>query len=61
MIKPNSAWKSIITNINKENDTCENVWETLKYDVLASDIYNLISGRSIYDYSDRVIKPYIEV
>lgn len=51
----------IITNINKENDTCENVWETLKYDVLASDIYNLISGRSIYDYSDRVIKPYIEV
>lgn len=49
----------LITNINKEEDVCESVLETLKYDILASDVYNIISGRSLYEYSDRVIRPYI--
>jgi len=51
----------IIMNINKEQDACDMVWDTLKYDVLASDMYNIISDRSLYDYSDKVIRPYIEV
>lgn len=51
----------IIMNINKEKDVCDMVWGTLKYDVLASDMYNIISDRSMYDYSDKVIRPYIEV
>lgn len=50
----------IITNINKETDICRRVYDTLKYDLLASDMYNLICGRDIYRFSDRVIKPYIE-
>ena len=49
----------LITNINKEEDICEKVWGTLKYDILASDVYNIISGRSLYEYSDKVIRPYI--
>jgi hypothetical protein len=49
----------LITNINKEEDICEKVWGTLKYDILASDVYNIISGRNLYEYSDKVIRPYI--
>lgn len=49
----------IINNINKENDICEAVWETLKYDVLASDMYNIIMDRSLYEFSDNVVRPYM--
>ena len=50
----------IITNINKEADICGSVYDTLKYDLLASDMYNLICGRDLYSFSDRVRKPYME-
>lgn len=49
----------VITNINKERDLCLEAGETLKYDMLASDIYSIIAGRGIYDFSDRVKRPYI--
>ena len=49
----------VISNINKESDTCEAVWETLKYDVLASDMYNIIRDRSLYEFSDNVVTPYM--
>ena len=50
----------IISNINKEADICGSVYDTLKYDLLASDMYNLICGRDLYSFSDRVRKPYME-
>ncbi len=50
----------IITNINKEAQHNEHVRETLEYDILASDMYNIINNRSMYLYSDKVIKPYIK-
>ncbi|MBQ1489617.1 MAG: nucleotidyltransferase family protein [Eubacterium sp.] len=51
----------IITNINREKDACEEVRETLAIDILASDMYNLISGQSLYEYSDYVKSPYIGI
>lgn len=50
----------VITNINKESDICKKIFPTLKYDLLASDMYNLINDRNLYDFSDKVIKPYIK-
>ena len=50
----------VITNINKETDICEGVYDTLRYDLLASDMYNLICGKDIYSFSDKVKRPYIE-
>lgn len=49
----------VLTNINKEVDACEAVKETLGYDMLASDMYNLLRARSLYEFSDRVIMPYM--
>lgn len=46
----------IITNINKE----PNVPAILKYDILASDIYNLLAGADLYKFSDYVMHPYIQ-
>lgn len=50
----------VITNINKEEDACSEVHETLRYDILSADLYNIIMQRSLYDFSDRVMMPYIE-
>ena len=49
----------MITNINKEHEACGAVAETLRYDVLASDMYSIIRGRDMYGHSDRVMKPYM--
>ena len=49
----------VITNINKERDLCLEAGETLRYDILASDIYSIIAGRGIYDFSDKVKRPYM--
>lgn len=46
----------IITNINKNERGSE-----LSRDVKASDIYNIIVNRNLYDYSDHVVTPYIEI
>lgn len=50
----------VITNINKATDVSDVVKETLSYDVMAADMYNLIQGKDIYDFSDKVIKPYMD-
>lgn len=47
----------VITNINRE-DTAD-IESVLKYDIASSDIYNLLTGRNIYEYSDYVKKPFI--
>ena len=50
----------VITNINKQEDDCSEVRETLRYDILSADLYNILMQRSLYDFSDRVMMPYIE-
>ena len=43
----------VITNINKEKSLITGGMESLlRLDVHASDIYNLIANRSVYDFSD---------
>lgn len=50
-----------ITNVNKESDNLKKCQKLLTYDILASDLYNLLSGRNLYKYSDQLHKPYIEL
>lgn len=45
----------VITNINK----LEKKPSLLKYDILASDLYNLITGGDLYKGCDYVARPYI--
>lgn len=47
----------IITNINKEAENNPEIKGALDKDILASDIYNLASGRDLYLNSDYVKKP----
>lgn len=49
----------LITNINKDAADNEEVQACLKYDMLASDMYNLIYDRDMYNFSDKVSKPYM--
>ncbi len=49
----------ILTNINKDEEGNEDVRACLKYDVLASDMYNLIYDRDLYAFSDKVRRPYM--
>lgn len=49
----------IITNINKDELDNEDVQACLKYDMLASDMYNLIYDRDMYAFSDKVRRPYM--
>lgn len=51
----------LITNINKEVMPDSSVAKLLHYDIIASDIYHLISGNyDLYKASDYVKMPYIE-
>ena len=54
-IKKNSDVK-VITNINKE----ESLPELIKYDILATDIYNVVTGADLYKKSDYVVHPFIQ-
>lgn len=47
----------VITNINREDTT--DIDDILRYDISSSDIYNLITGRDLYQFSDYVKKPFI--
>lgn len=47
---------NVITNINKENE----LPQLIKYDILASDIYNIIAGNDLYKKSDYVMHPFIQ-
>ncbi len=49
----------VLTNINRELPEDAEEWNLLKYDITASDIYNLITYGEIYTHSDYVMKPYI--
>lgn len=59
MIKKND-WNTIpvLTNINKELTVDEKEWKLLKYDILAADIYDLVTDGEIYNNSDYVRKPF---
>ena len=46
---------SVITNINKQNV----LPPLLQYDMLASDIYHVLTGENLYHTCDRVVHPYI--
>lgn len=48
----------VITNINKEIDTQDKMWLLMNYDVLSSDLYNLLAKAKLYENSDYVVKPY---
>ncbi|NLY71800.1 MAG: nucleotidyltransferase family protein, partial [Clostridiales bacterium] len=48
----------ILNNISKEIEK-EEIWKLIRYDILSSDIYNLLSFNDIYTYSDLVQKPFI--
>lgn len=61
-VKKNEMAKiPIITNINKDVYGHEELMETINYDVLAGDMYNLIAERNLYKYSDFVVKPYLNL
>lgn len=46
---------SLVTNVNRVD--AMDRW--LKLDILASDMYNIICGRDLYDFSDKVMKPFM--
>jgi len=48
----------VLTNINKELESGDDLWHLLELDVLASDLYNLLSNKNIHDNSDYVVKPF---
>jgi predicted nucleotidyltransferase len=56
--KTESSSIPILTNINRELTNDSEIWKLLKYDVLASDIYNLAAYGDLYAHSDHVRKPY---
>lgn len=58
-LKKQDGHMPIITNINKDELDNETVQACLRYDVLASDMYNLIYDRDMYAFSDKVKKPYM--
>lgn len=51
----------LITNVNKISEENRRIWNTLKYDCTASDMYNIIMGKNLYKFSDKVVMPYIKV
>ena len=51
----------LITNINKEMDKSLNLNKILNYDIVANDIYNLVSTPTKkQDYSDYIKFPYLD-
>lgn len=48
----------VLTNINRELSEDAKEWKLLRYDITASDIYNLVAYGEIYSHSDYVMMPY---
>jgi predicted nucleotidyltransferase len=48
----------VVTNINKQINLSDDVNQLLRYDILATDMYNLISGYDIEKNSDFVTVPH---
>ena len=59
MKKDKSCKLPIITNINREKEEFPEIGPTLHKDILASDMYNIITGKDLYDYSDYIKAPFI--
>ncbi|MEG1567687.1 MAG: nucleotidyltransferase family protein [Anaerovoracaceae bacterium] len=64
--KKESQTLPIITNINKDINckkfnNGEQMVKTIGYDIMASDIYNILCDKSLYENSDYVIKPYVNL
>jgi predicted nucleotidyltransferase len=59
MKKNKSCKLPIITNINREKEEFPEIGPTLHKDILASDMYNIITGKDLYDYSDYIKAPFI--
>jgi len=56
-IKKSEPKIPIITNINKQVYGDDKIMKLLRYDILASDLYNLISNHDIHKNSDFVVPP----
>lgn len=56
--KSESCRLPILTNINKEAQLYPEIKNTLAKDVLASDLYNLATGKDLYRCSDYVQMPF---
>ena len=48
----------VITNINRETYELDDIQYGLSKDILAADIYNVISGRDMYRFSEYVRRPF---
>ncbi len=59
--KQETAVIPCITNINKEIDSLKECQLLLSYDLLASDLYNYLMNKNIYNNSDQLQKPYINI
>lgn len=49
----------IVTNINKEAGLYPEIASTLEKDILAADIYNLLTHKNLYEMADYTQRPYI--
>ena len=49
----------VITNINKEAGNYPEIAGTLAKDILASDIYNLLTHKNLYEMADYTQRPFI--
>lgn len=56
--KNKTAAYPIYTNLKKEEIETNNQNLLIKYDILASDLYNLLFNDQIYSHSDYVMSPY---
>lgn len=58
MKKTESADIPLITNVNKEAHHFPEITELLEMDMLAADMYNILSDRDLYRFSDKVFRGY---
>ena len=58
--KSESCRIPILTNINKEAQLYPEIKNTLAKDILASDLYNLATGKDMYKCADYVQMPFIK-
>lgn len=50
----------VITNVNKDMPSDTMIRKTFDIDILATDMYNMITERDLYDFSDYVKKPFVK-
>lgn len=51
----------ILTNMTKEQQNYPQLEKSLRYDVLASDLYHILTGCNLYQWSDHVKQPYCKM